>query len=366
MRTGDARAARSARSAGGAPPAAIAVGAASTAGRALIALCATWLARAPLAYGEDADREAAGSVVIGGGAGDHDRTVVAAAVAVAAREAGWSLPREPVTKQDADRLFNCGDPSAPWACIPAAIGEHGARRIFAFAVDKNQADNGAPMVVLTARLIVTAAASSGQALVVRQRFCEHCADDRLTEASIDLARQLLQDLAVRNGRTILEVASTPPGARITLDGEPLGATNATFNTFPGAHVVVVEKLGYHRATRSVIAEEGKTATVALALVPSASAAGAARPARWLPGMLAGGGALAIVAAGILLERGAQGGPGHPDEKYRYAGATPAGVAIGLAGIGAFTAGLYLWWRAPAPTPATSTNGGPIAGWATAF
>jgi hypothetical protein len=208
----------------------------------------------PEAHADDVERDAAGSVVVGGGAEDHDRRVVGAAVAVAAREAGWSLPREPVTKHDADRLLDCGDHGTPWACIPASLGGRGIRRIFVFAVDRNLSDSGAPMVVLTARLIVTAP----QALVVRQRFCEHCADDRLAEASIELARQLLQDLAVRSGRTILEVESSPPGARITLDGLPIGATNATFNTFPGAHVVVVEKLGYLAATRSVIAEEGKT------------------------------------------------------------------------------------------------------------
>ena len=54
-----------------------------------------------------------GSVVIGGGAEDHDRTVVSAAVVATARAAGWSLPREPVTKQDADQLLDCGDPDKP-------------------------------------------------------------------------------------------------------------------------------------------------------------------------------------------------------------------------------------------------------------
>src|SRR4029078_7617127 len=88
-----------------------------------------------------------------------------------------------------------------------------------------------------------------QGLAVRQRFCEHCADDRLSAASTDLARQLLADLAVRAGRTVLDVAAPPPGARITLDGQPIGATDATFNTFPGAHVVVVEKAGYPAARR---------------------------------------------------------------------------------------------------------------------
>src|SRR5215468_12637206 len=196
-----------------------------------------------------------GSVVIGGGAGDRDRSVVGAAVAAIAREAGWALSREPVAAPDVDRLLACSDPVRPWACVPASLGSRGIRRIFVFAVDRRQAASGVPMVVLTAKLIVQAP----QGLAVRQRFCEHCADDRLVGASTELARQLLQDLAVRSGRTVLDVASTPPGARITLDGQPIGATDATFNTFPGPHVVVVDKSGYRSETRSVIAEEGKTA-----------------------------------------------------------------------------------------------------------
>ena len=331
----------------------------------MIALCATGFARLPRAQADEPDRGAAGSVVIGGGAEDHDRVVVGAAVAVAAREAGWSLPSEPVTKQDADRLLDCGDPDKPWSCVPASIGGRGIRRIFAFVVDNTPSDNGAPMVVLTARLIVTAP----QALVVRQRFCEHCADDRLAEASIDLARQLLQDLAVRRGRTVLEVESRPPGARITLDGQPIGATNAAFHTFPGAHVVVVEKRGYRAATRSVIAEDGKTAVLAVVLVPSGAATPAAGRSRVIAGALVGSGALAVAAAGFLLELGTRGGAEHPDDKYRYAGATPAGALLGISGVAVLTAGIYQWWRAPAPSMPVvgiGASGGLVAGWAVAF
>jgi hypothetical protein len=43
-----------------------------------------------------------------------------------------------------------------------------------------------------------------------------------------------------------QVESAPPGARITLDGHPIGIPTApfnTFNTFPGPHVVMFDKPG---------------------------------------------------------------------------------------------------------------------------
>jgi hypothetical protein len=303
-----------------------------------------------------------GSVVIGGGAGDRDRSVVGAAVTATAREAGWALSRDAVAVQDVDRLLDCSDPVRPWACVPASLGSRGIHRIFVFAVDRKQTVTGAPMVVLTAKLIVLAP----PALAVRQRFCEHCADDRLTRASTELARQLLQDLAVRSGRTILDVASTPAGARITLDGQPIGATNATFNTFPGAHVVVVEKSGYRSETRSVVAEEGKTAAVAIVLAPADRAQDPPRSPRLIRGALIGGGALTVIAGGILLELGSRGGP---HDKYRYVGATPAGALLGIAGTAALVAGIYTWWHVPtssAPSLGIAGGGAIVAGWVTAF
>src|SRR4051812_26008802 len=96
-----------------------------------------------------------GSVVIGA-AEDRDRSVVGAAVAATAREAGWALSRDPVAAPDVDRLLACSDSRRPWACVPPALGSRGIRRIFVFAVDRKQTASGTPMVVLTAKLIVQA------------------------------------------------------------------------------------------------------------------------------------------------------------------------------------------------------------------
>lgn len=312
-----------------------------------LAASAAWISPRP-ARADD------GSVVIAGAAEERDRSVVGAAVAATARAAGWALSRDPVAALDVDRLLACSDAVRPWACVPASLGSRGIRQVFVFAVDPKQTASGTPMVVLTAKLIVQAP----QGIAVRQRFCEHCADDRLTGASTDLARQLLQDLAVRSGRTVLDVASNPPGARITLDGQPIGATDATFNTFPGAHIVVIEKPGYRPERFAVSAAEGKTAKVAVVLAPRDDTAEPGPPLRALPIALIGGGALAAFAGGVLLDLGSRGGA---QDKYRYVGATPAGAVLGLAGAAAIAAGIYLGWEAPA-----AAGHGLVVGWVTAF
>jgi hypothetical protein len=56
------------------------------------------------------------------------------------------------------------------------------------------------------------------------------------------------------------------------------------------------------------------------------------------------------------------------DRYRYAGATPAGALLGVAGAAALFAGIYRWWQAPAASAPSLglIHGGAVAGWATAF
>jgi hypothetical protein len=316
--------------------------------RRAIAVCGLLGALAPR-HGRAAPDAPIGGVVLGGDADARDRRVVGDAVRAAARDAGWLIPDADAATDEVD----CGG-GEPAACEPAALAGRGGGRVIAVAIEHRQADNGAPMVVLTGRLVVAAP----PALVVGQRFCEHCADDRLTAAARELVGQLVRELAVRAGRTILDVTSTPRGARITVDGRAVGATDATFSTSPGAHRVVVERAGYRAAARTVIAVEGKTAVVAFALTP----AGASRR---VAVALVAGGLVAVAAGGALLELGARGGP---QDRYVYVGATPAGAALGLAGAAAIAVGAYGWWRASRsqPTLVLTQRGGVVAGWRAAF
>jgi hypothetical protein len=310
-----------------------------------------------------------GVIAIGGNAEERDRAAVAAGITAAARGAGWQLPAKPLSKKEAASLLHCLDPGEPWGCIPGTIDAQGIHHALVVAAQKQQAEDGSPVLVLTAKLIVT----KPHALVVQQRFCEHCTDDKLTQASTELARQLVQELAVRIGRTVLDVKSTPTGARITLDGVPVGATDTTFNTYPGPHVVILEKPGYLSQTVSVEAEEGKTAEVSVTLQESKSSVEPKvtkqppppQPSRLVPLTIIGAGGVGVVTAGVLIYLGQQDGP---DDKTIHRRATTLGVISGIAGLAAVGAGVYLLWngsRASAPT-ISSTPGGAVVGWTRAF
>jgi hypothetical protein len=74
----------------------------------------------------------------------------------------------------------------------------------------------------------------------------------------------------------------------------------------------------------------------------------------------------MITGGVLLDLGSRGGP---HDKYRYAGATPAGALLGAAGTAALVTGFYLWWHAPSrstPSVGIASGGVVVAGWATAF
>jgi hypothetical protein len=206
---------------------------------------------------------APGLVVVGGTASEAQRTIVRAALALETATLGWTPSGAP-SAADTSALLQCANTTTPWTCVPASLTASGVRRVLVVTVDPKPGAPGSNVLVLVGKLI----AINPESGVVRQRFCEQCADDRLGAAAAELATQMIRDLAVRSGRTVIDIRSEPPGGAISLDGERVGATNSTFNTYPGMHQVVVEKAGYHSEAREIIVEEGHSADVMVTLRPT--------------------------------------------------------------------------------------------------
>ncbi|MEZ4448324.1 MAG: PEGA domain-containing protein [Nannocystaceae bacterium] len=83
--------------------------------------------------------------------------------------------------------------------------------------------------------------------------------------------------------TILAVVSDPPGVRLTLDGEALGATPLEREVPPGVHTLRATQEGRHPAVHEVTLREGERTPLLLSLAPDLPPPPPpARPGAWIP------------------------------------------------------------------------------------
>lgn len=287
------------------------------------------------------------------------RDIVSAAMETAARDSGWLLAdHKAFSTKEVDEIVTCSTADEPSACMPKAVDLANVNQLLIVSVDDDKEADGSPVVMLTGRAIV-----ASQEIVVRgQRYCEQCSSDVLTQLAGELARDLIKQLALRVGTTHITIRSNPTGARIVLDGQPIGATDGTFTTFPGKHSLSVDKAGFEIETRTVDVGEDKTTDVLVALKPTNPIVPpdhhepehhTAKHGRGIAPWLAGGLGVAAIAAGALLltanDHPTQNGqllPTHTDYKpWGY-----ASLGIGVASLGL---GTYLLVR-----PLPDDNGAP--------
>jgi hypothetical protein len=289
------------------------------------------------------------------------RDIVKAAAETVARDAGWSLAdRTALSNKDLDDIITCSTAEEPSACMPRALDLANVTHVLIVSVDDDKEPDGSPVVMLTGRAIIAA-----QEIVVRdQRYCEECSADVLTKLSGDLASDLIKQLALRVGNTHLTIRSNPPGARIMLDGQAIGATDQTFTTYPGKHALSVDKDGFAVETRTVDAREDSTTEIVVTL-KATSPIGIqehhepehhpVRHERGIAPWVVGGVGVVALAAGIAMlaanDRPTDGGqlvPTHTNFKpWGY-----ASLGIGVVSLGAAT---YLLVR-PLPDDSGAPRG----------
>ena len=311
---------------------------------------------------------------------ERDRALAAGAAEASVRGAGWSLTSKPFSARESEAVAACLRDIAAWPCVAKVVGGRGIRRVAVVALNRNEAPDGAPRVVIVERLVLAEA----ELVVLGQRFCERCTDDTLAELTAELTTELLQRAQLDSGRTVLAVRSMPQGALYSVDGTLNGATDAIIDIVPGSHVVTIEKEGFERATRKVEAVEGNTAEVSVTLQrleavgpPRAAApdqsAGAAHSSRALPiAMVATGSASAVGGViALALNQHAVTKPADQDQPRGYYNTVPGGVTLMVGGILLGGAGGYLWWKYvhddkhPSPT-VTPIAGGAVVGVQGAF
>ena len=296
-----------------------------------------------------------GVVAIGGTVEARDLATITAAVNALVRETAWQTPSKPLGKKDIDDLLRCGGPADLASCFPVALTKRGARKALIVTAEKQQATDGGLVVVLTGRL----ALFEPPQVLVQLRRCEPCTDDALTVVTTSLGKKLLDELAVRMGRTLITVTSNPQGADIVLDGERIGATPMTVKTFPGPHVIQIEKPGRITVRRDLEATDGGTVDVTADLQSATSKAGegkrvapstppVARAGWWhLPVAFVAGGGILAVGGVTALYLGQQDGP---DDRTRYTRATPIGIGALVVGVAVAGYGAFRLWRGPGAAP----------------
>jgi hypothetical protein len=281
--------------------------------------------------------------------------------------AGWTS--EPIDKKEAQGLFECFN--APGGqCLPESLHARGVRGAIVFRAETKSSANGERVVELVGKIVL----DDRPEFVVLNRRCDSCNDDTLAKTSSSLTEALLRRLSVQLGRTLVSVHSNPQGADVLVDSDMIGATPVVAKTFPGEHVVQIQKAGYVTATRKVVAADGATQEVSIELSlvgpgrtpKSAPHDRTARPP-WGPiAMVAGGGLLAFGGGGTLIYLGHLDGP---DDPYRYPHATTAGILVGVVGLGLAATGGWLWWRDSKKTRGPTldaTRSGAVVGWGDTF
>lgn len=275
---------------------------------------------------------------------------LAAQIASWLTQHGHTLVASPLTPDAITTLDDCfatGDP----ACARAVIDRRSRALSVIYArIDARSSGGDAPDLTLTAYWL-----TKGHDATTERKLCQRCTDQSLRALADDILKKLVggSDL----GRVIFK--SAPPGARISIDGTPIGVTPLDWDLPPGKHAIQMDKAGRKPGTRDISVVSNHSELVVMTLSPDE------RDERPLPRapltMLIGGGAAVITGAALIALSP------DPDPQHRYYYRTwPAGIAVAAAGTAVAAAGAYwLWFRAPrtsAPVAAV-TRDAAYVGWA---
>jgi hypothetical protein len=308
-------------------------------------------------------RADAGAVLVVGEAQAKDRATVASAVRSAARSGGWELVETPLADSEVTGIVACLKAPQLWQCLSPVAAGRGIQRLIVVHLEPERSPDGAAALALTEQVLLP-----GAAVTADKRPCQKCIEETLTRIAFDLTKALLEEAASGTGRTRLSITSKPPGAWITLDNTNVGLTDRTYSTFPGRHVVIVQREGYEIEARNVDVVEDQQTTVAVMLHPKGGippSAGATERPYLVPGIVAGAG-VAALATGIGLQL-AKAPPDVGQHQPAYLVSVP-GVALIVSGGVAVGLGAYLWMHAtnqaapPSIPTAAIVEGGGIVGW----
>jgi len=255
-------------------------------------------------------------------------------------EHGHPLVSSPLPPEAISTLIDCFVIEDE-TCARAIVEKRAKADTVIFArIEVSPGTNGMRDVMLVAYWF-----EKGHEAITDRRFCEHCTDQNLRGAANDLIAALARAGAHGLGR--LNLKTTPSNARVLVDGQSVGVTPLSQELKPGPHAIAVELDGYAPQSREVVITSGESTPVDVPLT-------ALQPRRVpvLPISLVAGGALAMVAGGILIAVDEDPSPTGP----LYINNTqPGGIALAAVGAVAAGVGIYLWLRDKDSGPTVSAS-----------
>jgi len=206
----------------------------------------------------------------------------------------------------------------------------------------------------------------GRPAVGGRRGCEECTEDTLRGAADEILASLAPAANVSTGR--LKLDSKPNGMLVMLDGQKIGVTPIERDLAAGTHEVILVDGATRVGERKVQIPVGATVEVTMPVVyprEDARYRPPDEPSRTVPIACWAGGALLLAGSGLMFYLGQQGGQSHPEDKYRYPGATPTGFVLASAGAVSIGIGVWFWMQgsreSSAPIAAIGPGGGYL-GW----
>jgi hypothetical protein len=200
------------------------------------------------------------------------------------------------------------------------------------------ASNGTRDVTLTAYWF-----DKGHDAVAERKTCEHCTDQSLRTVADELMKKLVGGADAGH----IKFKSTPAGARITIDGQPIGVTPLDWDLLPGKHTIKMDKAGLQPASRAIVVASNQTVAFTMDLVPGDDDHDGRQRSRILPFALLGVGGLAVIGGAVLIAIDQDPGPNAPPKIRNSA---PTGALYLATGVVAGGIGAYLmWFRSPKTT-----------------
>ena len=279
------------------------------------------------------------------------------------QKAGYDVRMGVLEQKEIDKIVDCFI-LTDQACAETTVGGAGVAGLLFVMVEVNRdARTKKDEVKLTGWLF----SGDGKALVAQSVYCRDCRNDTLGPTAEDLARALFSQTGSGTGR--INVTSKPAGAKVAVDGAPVGATPIEHGTRSGPHVVDVTLDGFHAVRRNIDVGKDKTVALELTMVPSDQPLPGAKKGP-LPYIVLVGG-IAMAGAGVTLylmdqDCEANGPCDVPNTQETYRNSAPLGIGLAAAGAVAIGVGVFLTTRSPASSSGSAARA-PAAtpvGWVT--